>query len=190
MIPGGKIIIFFLWTDDSQNTSLEKAHTWPNESENKKQTNKQKPRSVDGGISDSREKGCLEPQGLVWSRRHSSSMTWSCTTTEMASHCHPTSPGQLSPPLTQSVQTFGCLLFQSLSASHPEKFCGEGLALFRFLLSDHFFLYISACWHQLRLHVCLMSGGAFIFLIIWVNSVPVLSYVIHGANIRLVVKIP
>lgn len=158
-----------------------------------KQTKTQKCRWRDfrwGGISDSREKGCLEPQGLVWSRRHSSSMTWSCTTTEMASHCHPTSPGQLSPPLTWSVQTFGCLLFQSLSASHPEKFCGEGLALFRFLLSDHFFLYISACWHQLWLHVCLMSGGAFIFLIIWVNSVPVLSYVIHGANICLVVKIP
>ena len=140
---------------------------------------------------DSREKGWLEPQGLVWSRRHSSSMTWSCTTTEMASHCHPTSPGQLSPALAGSVQIFGCLLFQSLSASHTEKFYGEELALFRFLLlSDHFFLCISACWHQLWLHVCLIRGGGFIFLIIWVNFSPVLSYVIHGVNICLVAKIP
>ena len=139
---------------------------------------------------DSREKGYLEPRGLVWSRRHSSSMTWSYTTTEMASHCHPTSPGQ-PPSSAGSVQTFGCLPFQSLSASQPEKFYGEDPALFRYLLlSGCFFLYISACWHELWLHVCLMSGGGFIFLVIWVSSIPVLSYVTHGANICLVAKIP
>lgn len=175
-------LLFFLWNDDTQNTSLEKAHT---------QANEVKKRSGDAGISDD-SKQQRELRGLVWRRgRSSSSMTRFCTATEMASRRLPTSPARLAPPLAGSVQPFGSLLCQSLSASHSEKFYGEDLAVFRLLLlSAHFFLCISACWHQLCFHVCLRRGGGFIFLIVWLRSIPALSYVIHGASICLLAKIP
>ena len=77
------------------------------------------------------------------------------------------------------------------SVCFSEKFCGEDLAVFRLLpLSGHFFLCTSTCWHQLWFHVCLRRGGGFIFLIVWLRSIPALSYVIHGASLCLLAKIP
>lgn len=89
------------------------------------------------------------------------------------------------PLLCRIFQALRSLLLWSLLPTQ-RRFCREGLALLLLLLlSDRFF----------SLHLCMLVPGAvpqlprggegFIFLLIWLRSLPALSHVISGARLCL-----
>lgn len=93
------------------------------------------------------------------------------------------------PLLCRIFQSLGSLLWSLLPTQR--RFCRQGLPLLMLLLlSDGFF--------SLHLWVRLPGagsqlphrGGGFIFLVIWLRSLPAVSRVISGARLCLVAKTP
>lgn len=91
MIPGGKIIIFFPWTDDSQNTSLEKNTPGPT---NLKTKNKPTNKTQKCRWRDFRQ----QREGMSWTTRaRLEQKTFQLHDVVLHNHrdgyhCHPTSP--------------------------------------------------------------------------------------------------
>lgn len=95
------------------------------------------------------------------------------------------SSGRIFPVLSGRSSSRLCLL------PTQRRFCREELApSVLLLLSDHFFsLHLRMLIPAAVSH--LPSGRrGFIFLIVWLSSIPALSYVIDGARLYVVAKIP
>lgn len=119
----------------------------------------------------------------------SCTVTWICATTEMDIQCLPSSLDGFSLFWQVLSSPFGSLLFQvSVHFS-----LGEDSVEISFHCSCSFLrpslCCTSTCWYQLWFHVCLVRGGGFSFLIVWLRFIPALSYIIDGARLGLAARI-